>query len=96
MQAIRSGEVWVTEALSSRLLERHLRRRNVPERPGNERLTARELQVLEHLRSGKTSKQIASELDLSTRTVELYRAAIKKKLGLRTGAEVLAFAFQRL
>lgn len=96
VHGVLAGDTWVTDALSSRLLDRHLHRRSSPGRSGAQSLSRRELQVLEQLRSGKTSKQIAAELGLSTRTVELYRAAIKKKLGLRTGAEVLAFAFQRL
>lgn len=96
VHGVLAGDTWVTDSLSSRLLDRHLHRRSSPGRSGAQSLSRRELQVLEQLRSGKTSKQIAAELGLSTRTVELYRAAIKKKLGLRTGAEVLAFAFQRL
>lgn len=96
MQSVLAGRSWVTSALSAQLLKRHLSRRQSSAQSAEERLTARELQVLEQLRSGRTSKQIAAELALSTRTVELYRAAIKKKLGLRTGAAVIAYAFQRL
>jgi len=44
------------------------------------------------LKTGKSSKQIAQYLGISTRTVDLHRAHMKKKLGLRSGAELVAFA----
>jgi DNA-binding NarL/FixJ family response regulator len=88
------GGHWLSEHLSAKLLERQLQRRARGE-PGEARLTLREVEVLEHLRAARSSKQIAADLGLSTRTVELYRASIKRKLGLRTGTEVLAYAFQR-
>ena len=59
-------------------------------------LSERELKVLELLRSGKSTKEIAKTLDMSIRTVDIHRARIKRKLGLRTGAELIAFASSRL
>ena len=52
--------------------------------------------MLELLRTGKTTKEIARALDLSARTVDIHRANLKKKLGLRSGAELIAFASSRL
>ena len=59
-------------------------------------LTARELDVLKQLKSGRTTKEIATALELSARTVDLHRANIKRKLGLRTGAELIAYASHHL
>lgn len=42
-----------------------------------------ELQVVNLIRKGKTTKEIARLLNLSTRTVETYRNSIRKKLGLK-------------
>ncbi|WP_407185523.1 response regulator transcription factor [Bradyrhizobium centrosematis] len=47
--------------------------------PGCEPLTAREVDVLEHLAAGLTNKEIARRMHLSARTVEGYRASILKK-----------------
>jgi PAS domain S-box-containing protein len=45
-------------------------------------LTPKELQVAEHIRSGKTSKEIADMMNLSPRTVDVFRHSLRKKLGL--------------
>lgn len=93
------GETWVSQRLSAKLLNRLLQRNRV-ERPATAEDTAaslsmRELQVLELVRTGKTTKEIAFDLGLSNRTVDIHRANIKKKLGLRSGTELIAFALAR-
>jgi DNA-binding CsgD family transcriptional regulator len=54
----------------------------------------REMQVLRLLTDGKSSKEIAAVLDLSTRTVETYRARLKDKLNLRSAAEIVRYAIR--
>ena len=51
-------------------------------------LSRRERQVLLHLAAGRLTKEVANELGLSTRTVESYRASLKRKTGARTAAEL--------
>ncbi len=45
-------------------------------------LTRREREILSHLSGGLTSKEIANQLELSYRTVEVYRAKLLKKFGV--------------
>jgi len=45
-------------------------------------LTRREREILSHLADGLTSKEIAINLDISHRTVEVYRAKLLKKFGV--------------
>lgn len=52
-------------------------------------LTAREQQVLERLLRGATSKQIARDLGLSWRTIEIYRGHVLHKLNARSTVELL-------
>jgi DNA-binding NarL/FixJ family response regulator len=59
-----------------------------------ERLTSRERDVLVLIAKGRTSKQAASELGISHRTVESHRESVVKKLGLRTVAELTRFALE--
>jgi DNA-binding NarL/FixJ family response regulator len=80
--------------LANRLLKRH--RPAEGDKLEAAALTVRELEVLELLKTGKTTKEIATALDLSARTVDLHRANMKRKLKLRTGAELIAFASHRL
>ena len=55
-------------------------------------LTDREREVLQLLAEGKSSKEIADVLFLSARTVEMYRAQIMDKLGIRTVAGLTKYA----
>lgn len=98
--AVLKGGTWVSPRLSAKLLNRVLHRARPQPLPGTiageEALTPREIEVLELLKSGRTTKEIASVLELSARTVDIHRANIKRKLRLRTGAELIAYASNRL
>lgn len=61
--------------------------------PGCESLTAREVDVLEHLAAGLTNKEIARRMHLSARTVEGYRASILKKGGAKNVTDLLRRIF---
>ncbi len=60
---------------------------------GEAQLTARELQVLQHLAEGMTNAQVAAELDLSPRTVKTHVQNLLVKLDTpdRTGAVAQGF-----
>ena len=62
-----------------------------PRHPLN-RLSPRELQVFEMLGRGLDIKEIAEQLSLDHKTVELYRQRIRVKLGLGTSPAVLRAA----
>ena len=103
MQAVHmtlSGNVWVSAEVSTYLLNRLMKRRNTQNAvlPAGQasHLSQRELEVLEKIGAGKTTKQIAFDLALSPRTVDIHRANIKKKLGLKTSAEIVSFAMSRM
>ena len=57
-----------------------------------EKLTARELQVLEGLSAGKSNKQIARDLDLTEPTIKLHMKTLYRKLDVnnRTQAAIIA------
>lgn len=101
--AVLRGETWISPELNARLLNRLLQRSRPaplgdpsPSRTdASQALSTRELEVLEVLRTGKTTKEIAFQLGLSARTVDIHRANIKRKLGLRSGAELIAYALSR-
>ncbi len=58
-----------------------------------EQLSPRELDVLKGLIDGQSNKIIAHALDISPRTVEIYRAKLMEKLQVRSLSEVLRIAF---
>jgi DNA-binding NarL/FixJ family response regulator len=94
---ILNGQRWVSPRLNAKLLNRlfqdRTRHRPSPRNPAAPP-SLRELDVLMLLKQGKTTKEIAYELNLSARTVDIHRANMKKKFGLRSGAELIAFASQ--
>lgn len=57
-------------------------------------LTTREQAVLLLVANGKSSKDVARELDISTRTVETHRKNIKRKLGIATTAGLTRYAIE--
>lgn len=52
------------------------------------RLTTRERQVMTLVLAGKLNKQIADELQISVRTVEVHRASLLDKMGVRSAVEL--------
>lgn len=68
--------IWTLEDLSSR-------------RPVKADLTAREREVAAHLLEGMTSKEIGKALDISYRTVEIYRARLMRKYKASTTADLV-------
>jgi len=55
-------------------------------------LSPRERQVLEAFVAGRVTKQIAHDLGISTRTVEVHRTRMLKRLGIRSLAEAVRLA----
>lgn len=51
-------------------------------------LTSREIQIMDLVLSGKFNKVIADELNISMRTVEVHRANIFEKMGVKTAVEL--------
>lgn len=57
-------------------------------------LTTREQAILLLIAAGKSNKDVAGTLDISTRTVETHRKNIKKKLGIATTAGLTRYAIE--
>ena len=57
-------------------------------------LTARELEILQHIVAGKSNKEIASDLNLSVNTVSVHRANIMDRLGIHKTAELVVYAIR--
>ncbi|MDZ7362975.1 MAG: response regulator transcription factor [candidate division KSB1 bacterium] len=60
-----------------------------------EMLSDREHQVMCMIASGKTVKEIATELSLSVKTISTYRRRILEKLKMKNNAEITHYAIQR-
>jgi DNA-binding NarL/FixJ family response regulator len=68
--------------------------RPVPLTGERNRLTPRELEVLQLICDGSSNRAIAATLDLSVNTVAVHRANIMDALGLHKTAELVVYAIQ--
>lgn len=55
-------------------------------------LTLRETEILSHLASGESNREVAKQLKISVRTVETHRSRIMSKLNARSFADLVRFA----
>lgn len=86
------GEIYVSPRLSERLIFQAIQSVDGSSGSPVDRLSDRELEVLELLGRGFGTKEIAAELHLSVKTIETHRAHIKEKLGFRDAGEMVRFA----
>ncbi len=90
VRAVGRGDVYLSPRVAGSLVQA-LRRGPPPKVPN---LTPRERDVVRLLSEGLTSKEIASRLDLSPKTVDGHRAAIMEKLGIRSVAGLVKYAIR--
>ncbi len=93
--AIRSvlrGEIHVSPRMERRLVNLFARRGASPAPDPVEALSDRELEVFRMIGQGKSTREIASLLCLSVKTVESHRAHVREKLGLRNASELIQHA----
>jgi DNA-binding NarL/FixJ family response regulator len=57
-------------------------------------LTDRQKEILQRVASGRTSKEIAAELEVSVKTVEFHRSRLMEKLGVHSTAELTRRAIE--
>jgi DNA-binding NarL/FixJ family response regulator len=99
IQAIRevfNGRPYLSPAMAAQVITKFAHRQAEGEADAVERLSDRELEVLELIGKGNDVRQIAKVLHLSPKTVETHRSHIKDKLDLKNSREVARFALQWL
>jgi len=95
LTAVRKGGMYLSPAISTaaalknetvRILEK-----NIAE---SERLTKRQLQVLQLIADGHSTKEIAAILEISVKTIETHRKQIMDKLEIRTTAGLTKYCIR--
>ena len=92
IRRVLAGGVYVSDMMTSKLLQQQARDRAALEVSPLDRLTDRERQVLHLIGQWHTTRQIALKLHLSIKTVEHYREKIKEKLNLGSASELVQYA----
>lgn len=93
VREVLDGRIYLSEAISQSLLNRLSDNQTEGSRSAFEQLTTREIEVLQLLGEGLSSRLIGEQLSLSPKTVDSYRERIKQKMNLKNGAELLRLAF---
>jgi DNA-binding NarL/FixJ family response regulator len=92
LRRVLSGGIYVSERVGASMIERIAVSGSRKPVDPVERLSNRELQVLNLIGSGKSTREIADDLNLSIKTVESHRQRLKKKLNLETSPKLVQFA----
>lgn len=92
IRRVLSGAVYVSDAMAAKLLQKQVRGQPNVQASRAALLSDRELEVFQLIGQWKTTRQIAQQLHLSIKTIEYYREQIKRKLGLKSAAELTQHA----
>jgi DNA-binding NarL/FixJ family response regulator len=88
IRRVLSGNIYVSDSLTSRMLQRQVRGQTDVAQSPVKGLSDRELEVFQLIGTWKKTKEIAHELHLSIKTIEYYREQIKQKLNLKSAVEL--------
>jgi DNA-binding NarL/FixJ family response regulator len=94
LRRILAHEIYVSERVANRMLQRYIGSPALDKPSAISDLTDRELEVFRLIGEGHTTRQIAEDLHISIKTVESYQAHIKDKLSLRSARELVQHAIQ--
>jgi DNA-binding NarL/FixJ family response regulator len=93
LQALSNGERYLSPAIAHTVISQALIsvQGNKVEKAQNHNLTARQLEILRLIVRGKSTREIASGLGLSIKTVETHRAQVMKRLQIHDVAGLVLF-----
>ena len=91
VEAVARGDVFLSSFLTQRLMQRMSSGVSPQARP-IQTLTDRELEVFELIALGRSTRETASSLGISPKTVESHQSRIKRKLGVGSTHELLRVA----
>ena len=92
VRRVLSGAIYVSDALAAKMLQQQVRGQATINESPVKNLSDRELEVFQMIGSWKKTSDIAKELHLSIKTIEYYREQIKRKLNLKSAAELTHYA----
>ena len=94
VQAIRDalqGAVYLSSRVAHTVVQAYLTRPSLSPDP----LTSREREIVQRIAEGQTTKEIASALGLSVKTVESHRSSLMRKLDIHETATLVRYAIRR-
>jgi DNA-binding NarL/FixJ family response regulator len=96
VKRVHAGEAVIDPTLAGQLMGRYARLARGQQPDDGLPLDAREQHVLRLVRDGHTQEEIAEELEISQRTVQVITARIRRKTGLRRRSDLVRWATEHL
>jgi DNA-binding NarL/FixJ family response regulator len=93
IRAVAAGEIYLSPAISRQVVRGYVSRGEQSEK--EDLLTPRQNQILRHVASGHSSKQVAKELGISIKTVEAHRAEIMRRLQVHDVSGMVRYAIHK-
>jgi DNA-binding NarL/FixJ family response regulator len=94
LRKVRKGQMYVSERVSSQMLNRLVKGRDMDGDSPVASLSDRELEVVTLIGSGLATREIAARMRVSVKTVETHRAHIKTKVNLTSATQLVQFCFR--
>lgn len=91
IRRIRAGHLYVSDDVASQMLNRLVDGDTSDNASPVAMLSDRELEIVNLIGNGLLTREIASQLHVSVKTIETHRAHIKEKLNLRNGTQLVQF-----
>lgn len=89
LDAVMNGKTYVCMEIKNIISDMALK--NDAKGPDIKDLSLREIEIIKLIKEGLSSKEIAQQMNISTRTAEVHRHNILKKLGLKNTASLISF-----
>jgi DNA-binding NarL/FixJ family response regulator len=94
VEALAAHRPYFSGALSNEVLDGYLRDATARAAAPDGLLTPREQEIAQRVVEGLSTKQIALNLGISTKTVETHRTALMRKIGAHSVADVVRYAIK--
>jgi DNA-binding NarL/FixJ family response regulator len=94
LRSVADGGSYLSPAVSGHVLAAYVRRVGEDGVPAEPALTPRQREVLQLIAEGHATKEIASRLNLSAKTVETHRAQLMERLGIHDVAGLVRYAIR--
>ena len=94
LRSVADGGSYLSPAVSGHVLAAYVRRVGEDAVPAEPTLTPRQREVLQLIAEGHATKDIASRLNLSAKTVETHRAQLMERLGIHDVAGLVRYAIR--
>lgn len=95
LRMVAAGNVYVDQEMTEKIAEGYVRNQFLRGAMRHRELTNREEEVMRLIAQGYSNKEIATQLDISVKTVESHKTNVMEKLELKSRTEIVRYAVRQ-